>query len=882
MTKAMKKVLSVVLSIAMIATSVTITQKTAKAAEELTVTAAFEAGSVNQIRVNWTNPADVVANAGYTFGYYVNEIGDNTHAIAANGWDWTANSNTEIRTMLDTVKGTNGGLVFDENGGDFSIIVVIYKDGEVYAQGTSNTITVEKYQNTNTNLNLRTTGVGSATTIEWDKIGDANGKDATSYVVTTSDGSVNTTVQGTTCTYSTPATQTENDTNTYSVTVTAYSGNDVITTTNGTVSGLAYFYDTGVAPAEHTSADFSNATWEKVGADNDGNEYYINDDHTLSKGVWYKIYTPHSTADYHGERNKCILGDASSFTFQHTEVKEIWVNGTKYGNPSTAFNNQGDCCELSCEVLETGINVITLVHNNDSTVTFGMKVQGEQAPDQSYAPVNDWVAVGTADNGNKFYVSDAFKTANINAVIYGLYNPATTAPYSPATNTVTGGSMSFAMTGASGVVGSMSAVWVDGVKYGNRTESAFMDGDQFHISQNVFALGTGVTEKEFAVTIVGAANCTFAVKVVAPAEETAPDQTLTGFTWESFTGGVYLEPYGPEVNPITDKDGNKVYISSNAIDKETGFFKTADIYGLYDDAAHVPYIPSTKTVTGPTLSFAITSANVGTMTSVWVDGVRYANKTENVFLDGDQVHLSQNLIALGANETEKITYITVRGDVDNTFAIKVEKPSKYEVSIDGTKVADVTEGDTYTLPTTAQFGYFVGDDLYKAGAQVVVNGDIDFTSLNSVAVEMANGAVVKNAAPAGIAFQATVTVNENEEAVDAAFLSTGMLITANDLFVELGGSELALDSDYTFKNVENTGWFAGNTGTYRAGITGVTSDNYIRKFIARGYAKLTYTDGTDTVVYSAMSPVRSIQQVAQAAIDANQGNDFLAECAAAN
>ena len=108
-----------------------------------------------------------------------------------------------------------------------------------------------------------------------------------------------------------------------------------------------------------------------------------------------------------------------------------------------------------------------------------------------------------------------------------------------------------------------------------------------------------------------------------------------------------------------------------------------------------------------------------------------------------------------------------------------------------------------------------------------------------------------------------------------------MLITANDLFIELGGNELTLDSAYTFKNVVNTGWFAGNTGTYRAGISGVTSENYIRKFIARGYATLTYTDGDTTVVYSGMSPVRSIQQVAQAAINAGHGNDFLAECAAA-
>ncbi|MCR5703582.1 MAG: PT domain-containing protein [Eubacterium sp.] len=252
-------------------------------------------------------------------------------------------------------------------------------------------------------------------------------------------------------------------------------------------------------------------------------------------------------------------------------------------------------------------------------------------------------------------------------------------------------------------------------------------------------------------------------------------------------------------------------------------------------------------------------------------------------VDAQNIQGAGAIIPLASLVEGENTVVIVHALGTETVIVKYEPAATttYAVSVDGTKVADVEAGDTYTLPTTAQYGYFAGDDLYKAGAQVVVNGDIDFTSLNSVAVEMANGAVVKNAAPTGIAFQATVTVNENEEAVDAAFLSTGMLITANDLFVEKGGSELTLDSDYTFKDVANTGWFAGNTGTYRAGITGVTSENYIRKFIARGYAKLTYTDGTDTVVYSGMSPVRSIQQVAQAAINAGYGNDFLAECAAA-
>ncbi|MCR5736659.1 MAG: hypothetical protein K6G64_03315 [Eubacterium sp.] len=636
------------------------------------------------------------------------------------------------------------------------------------------------------------------------------------------------------------------------------------------------------APVEHNIANVDTSSWVKLpvtggDAGDVTNEYYINGAHTLGQFFW-GIYAPDEAIPYHDQRANCVI-EGAVFACQEQGITSVWVNGTEYANHTAALNNDGDCAEISLDLLEVGENVVTFVYGENTYETFAIKVQGEQPPvghDINSVDTTAWTKLdtkgGNADDLAYEYAINSAAVPNLGQFFWGIYAPDEDIPYHNERDNCIITDPVFACQESD-----VAVVWVNGNKYGNPSTAFNNQGDCTELSTGVLEVGQNV------ITFVykDETTETFAIKVTEKAGEVAPDQTLTGFDWVAFPGGVFVEEYGPESNPTTDKDGHKVFISSNAISGDGAFFKTADIYGLYTDAAYVPYVPATCTVTGATLSFAITSANNGTMKSVWVDGVKYANKSASVYLDGDQVHLSQDLITLDEGETEKVTYITVRGNVDNTFAIKVEEAATYTVSIDGTKVADVTEGDTYTLPTTAQFGYFVGDDLYKAGAQVVVNGDIDFTSLNSVAVTMANGAVVKNAAPAGIAFQATVAVNENEEVVDAAFLSTGMLITANDLFEELGGGELSLDSKYTFKNVANEGWYGNTAGTYRAGISGVTSDNYIRKFIARGYAQLTYTDGTVTTVYSDMSPVRSIKQVAQSAIAVGAGNAFLEEIVAA-
>lgn len=105
MNKTLKKILSVVLTLAMIVTSITVYNTTAKAEEEETpnieVTASVEN---NMINAKWSQPDVEFA----TLAYFINEADniqlDSAHwAKAANGWCWTQANPTEKRTALDTV-----------------------------------------------------------------------------------------------------------------------------------------------------------------------------------------------------------------------------------------------------------------------------------------------------------------------------------------------------------------------------------------------------------------------------------------------------------------------------------------------------------------------------------------------------------------------------------------------------------------------------------------------------------------------------------------------------------------------------------------------------------------------------------------------------------
>ena len=194
---------------------------------------------------------------------------------------------------------------------------------------------------------------------------------------------------------------------------------------------------------------------------------------------------------------------------------------------------------------------------------------------------------------------------------------------------------------------------------------------------------------------------------------------------------------------------------------------------------------------------------------------------------------------------------------------KVEKAQtvKHSVTINGNKVAEVEDGSTYTLGD-AQYGYYTDGKIYKPGTVLTITGDIALTSIDSLSVDMANGAAIKLSTPAGLKFQAKVSSN-NGEAVKSDAIKEGMLITANDIY-ENNSSALDLTSPYAMLNIVNEGWFDESAMTYCGAVANISEANYTRDFIARAYVTITYTDNTSVTVYSEMSQTRSVSYVASA------------------
>ena len=236
----------------------------------------------------------------------------------------------------------------------------------------------------------------------------------------------------------------------------------------------------------------------------------------------YGVYAPASATDYHG--GTCnIQGAAIAWAIgSAANAASAWVDGVKYVAGSEYMHVRNDSIELAESLFaEPGIHYVAVGNAKFAVKTEAPK--GEEAPDQTLGEVTDWVMVGTkenanyttADGNNSYYVSEAFRDANINYVdLFGLYTDHATTPYHPAGCTVTG---AVYVSAFKALAGTMKSVWVDGVKYTSGTAECYIDGDQVHLAQSIFA-----EAKTYAVTIRTAdADYTYALKVdAAPAETT--------------------------------------------------------------------------------------------------------------------------------------------------------------------------------------------------------------------------------------------------------------------------------------------------------------------------------------------------------------------------
>ena len=658
--KRMTKVLSIVLSLAMILTSITVyNTKTTKAddADSATPVGVEVTASVvnNMINVSWSQPDVEFASLAYFINYADNNIKlDSAHwAKAANGWCWTAVNPTEKRTEISSITKSNDNSIKVLEGGTF-VITVQYLDaeGNVVATGTSNAVTTEKLTNTDLNLKVERYETGKAY-LGWSIIGGAekyevynadtnelmktvnNGTDkwtdvaikqgvtynlvvkaidengekiaitnntTTAYQANTNMSlavSYNGNVATLTWTKITNVSKykvydgddeiAELDANVkeyvmsdlvenveHNITIKAFdeAGNE-ITITNNTKTVV--YSTTSKAPTEHTKADFSNSLWTTLStkAGTVDNTYSINSDNTLSTGVWYGIYAPHSKAAYHGERTACILSDdAASFTFQQRNVTSAWINGNEYANPSNALNCQGDCTEISTEYLNAGINVITLVLSDGTYINFGIKVAEPLGVDATAeatqdtidpSTVTEWKQMnGTTANGSKVY-KDSTVTTSTDGGFDGCY----AANSSPKWN------ISDIMNEKPvfGVVrGNTDSVIIDGTEYINakdaRSTKVYIGNDCIYVDSTLLDAPAGETQYHM-ITLTGGTALTFILKVVGPEKKneytvTVDNEATTVEEGENnYTFGSAEYGYFDVNNNVIYKSGTTITVTEN-------------------------------------------------------------------------------------------------------------------------------------------------------------------------------------------------------------------------------------------------------------------------------------------------------------------------------
>lgn len=797
--KRMKKVLSIVLSLAMILTSITVyNTKTTKAddADSATPVGVEVTASVvnNMINVSWSQPDVEFASLAYFINYADNNIKlDSAHwAKAANGWCWTAVNPTEKRTEISSITKSNDNSIKVLEGGTF-VITVQYLDaeGNVVATGTSNAVTTEKLTNTDLNLKVERYETGKAY-LGWSIIGGAekyevynadtnelmktvnNGTDkwtdvaikqgvtynlvvkaidengekiaitnntTTAYQANTNMSlavSYNGNVATLTWTKITNVSKykvydgddeiAELDANVkeyvmsdlvenveHNITIKAFdeAGNE-ITITNNTKTVV--YSTTSKAPTEHTKADFSNSLWTTLStkAGTVDNTYSINSDNTLSTGVWYGIYAPHSKAAYHGERTACILSDdAASFTFQQRNVTSAWINGNEYANPSNALNCQGDCTEISTEYLNAGINVITLVLSDGTYITFGIKVAEPLGVDATAEATQDTI------------------------------DPSTVAEWKQMNGTTANGSKVY------------------------------------------------------------------------------KDSTVTTSTDGGFDG-CYAANSSPKWN-ISDIMNEK------------------PVFGVVR----------------------------GNTDSVIIDGTEYINakdaRSTKVYIGNDCIYVDSTLLDAPAGETQ-YHMITLTGGTALTFILKVvgpEKKNEYTVTVDN-EATTVEEGENNYTFGSAEYGYFDVNNnvIYKSGTTITVTENMEFTSINTLSIEVTKGVGIRFADSSGLRFKATITT-DNKTALNSDAITEGFLITTNDIYTEnrFNGKVLTVEN----KPEDGKKWFNDEEGTYCGSVVNIV--DYTRKFVAKAYVTINYVNADAETLESDVVGYKSISGVANYIID---------------
>ena len=800
MNKTFKKVLSVVLSLAMIAISVTVYHTTAKADDpvEVTVTATKRADG-NGLDANWTKPegwTQITENnpdGNYaTLAFYLCKadeivLDENHYAAAANGWCWTTANNKDDRTALDTVTHTKDSSLNVADGGNFVIVVqYLAEDGTVVAQGTSNAVEFEKV--INTNLNLRQDRIDEANKLlflKWDAIAGA-----ARYDIIDAD------------TEDVLVSKTAGDWEQFSY-----------------EEGKTYNFIVKVYDAEGSEIEVTNNTFT----------FFKEVSQNFDAAVSVVYGTDTATVSW-----KAITG-ATSYV--------VSVNGSETPTSDTHM----DIAVVENEIYTVVVKALTEESEEISITNNTIEVQlvPEEAPEEhdlSKVDTSSWVTLEAKEGSvleNAYSINGTHGLDT--GVWWGIYAPHSKAPYhGDRVNCILGEASAFVFKQTN-----VEKIWVNGNKYENHSIVFNNDGDCVEISTEVF------TEEQNVVTIVmnDGTMKTFAIKVEAPLEPDAT-QKVEDTSIDPDTISEWTQLSGTSVN------GSTVYASS------VENMGNAGLRGFYNNGNPDWNRVNTAFKDLAVFGFVTTGSNASSIIIGDTEYINAKDaRNTQVYIGSDCVYINQSLVEAQAGETKYFT-ITAVGSNVAPFVIKVVGPEPaptYTVTVDG-EPAEMS-GDKVTLGNAA-YGYFCDGKMYAPNSEVTVETDMVFTSVNELSVTMADGAGIRYIGTAGIRFQSTV-LSDNMDAVASNAITEGTLITANDIY-EAKGTDLTLTSDYTKLDVVNSGWYQDTVGTYCGSICDVVESNYIRNFTARAYVTINYENGDAVTVYSSMGPVRSISQVASA------------------
>jgi hypothetical protein len=718
--KRMKKVLSIVLSLAMILTSITIYDaKTTKAedADSATPVGVEVTASVvnNMINVSWSQPDVEFASLAYFINYADDNIKlDSAHwAKAANGWCWTAVNPTEKRTEISSITKSNDNSIKVLEGGTF-VITVQYLDaeGNVVATGTSNAVTTEKLTNTDLNLKVERYETGKAY-LGWSIIGGAEkyevyNADTNELMKTVNNGTDKWTdvaiKQGVT----------------YNLVVKAIDENgEKIAITNNTTT--AYQANTNMSLAVSYNGNVATLTWTKIT--------------NVSK---YKVYD----------------GD--------DEIAELDANVKEYVMSDLVENVEHN---ITIKAFDEAGNEITIT-NNTKTVVYSTTSKAPTEHTKADFSNSLWTTLstkaGTVDNTYSINSDNILSTG----VWYGIYAPHSKAAYHGERTAciLSDDAASFTFQQRN-----VTSAWINGNEYANPSNALNCQGDCTEISTEYLNAGINV----ITLVLSDGTYITFGIKVAEPlgvdataeaTQDTIDPSTIT--EWKQMNG--------------TTANGSKVYKDSTVTTSTDGGFDgcyAANSSPKWNISDIMNEKPVFGVVRGNTDSVIIDgteyiNAKDARSTKVYIgNDCIYVDST---LLDAPAGETQYHMITLTGGTA--LTFILK--------VVGPEKKNEYTVTVDNEATTVEEGENNYTFGSAEYGYFDVNNNvIYKSGTTITVTENMEFTSINTLSIEATKGVGIRFADSSGLRFKATITT-DNKTALNSDAITEGFLITTNDIYTE--------------------------------------------------------------------------------------------------